>query len=118
MGMGSVGPSQMEGPNQSGVSSNVTRLEGLVSSLANENNVLRSLLAKGNGDCPYCGLPAAEISRCASGFPGCARMDDIMAASISAVEQALEAKVDAMYVENRDLKGRISRLMKLINEGK
>ena len=45
-------------------------------------------------------------------------MDDIMAASISAVEQALEAKVDAMYVENRDLKGRISRLMKLINEGK
>jgi len=46
-----------------------------------ENDLLRGLLAKGEKDCVYCGLPAADISKCRSGFPGCARMDDIMGAS-------------------------------------
>lgn len=45
-----------------------------------ENDTLRGLLARGDKDCPYCGLPAADIARCASGFPGCGRMDDITAA--------------------------------------
>jgi hypothetical protein len=43
-----------------------------------ENNKLRGLLAKGQGDCVYCGLPAEDIAKCKSGFPGCARMDDIV----------------------------------------
>jgi hypothetical protein len=46
-----------------------------------ENDVLRGLLARGDKDCVYCGLPAAEISKCRSGFPGCARMDDMMNAN-------------------------------------
>lgn len=48
--------------------------------IRHENDVLRGLLAKGEKDCVYCGLPAADISKCRSGFPGCARMDDMMAA--------------------------------------
>ena len=51
-----------------------------------ENNKLRGLLAKGQGDCVYCGLPAADIAKCPSGFPGCARMDDIVNKEETAVE--------------------------------
>jgi hypothetical protein len=43
-----------------------------------ENDKLRGLLAQGKGDCVYCGLPAADISKCPHGFPGCSRMDDIV----------------------------------------
>lgn len=46
--------------------------------LRTENDTLRGLVAKGEGDCIYCGLAAADISKCVYGFPGCARMDDIM----------------------------------------
>lgn len=52
--------------------------EGIAAQI--ENDLLRGLLAKGGKDCIYCGLPAADIAKCKSGFPGCARMDDIMAA--------------------------------------
>lgn len=48
--------------------------------LLNENDILRGLVAKGQGDCVYCGLKAEDMAKCKSGFPGCARMDDIMAA--------------------------------------
>lgn len=57
----------------------IKRLETETHDLAKENDVLRGLLARGNKDCVYCNLPAAEISRCARGFPGCGRMDDIVA---------------------------------------
>ena len=50
--------------------------------LKRENNVLRALAAHGQADCPYCGLPAADISKCARGFPGCSRADDMMAAEV------------------------------------
>lgn len=46
--------------------------------LERENAKLRQLLAVSNADCPYCGLPAADMSKCASGFPGCSRADDMM----------------------------------------
>lgn len=46
--------------------------------LETENNKLRSMLAKSSADCPYCGLPAADIARCAHGFPGCGRADDML----------------------------------------
>jgi len=42
-----------------------------------ENNKLRGLLAAGKGDCIYCGLPAVDMPKCAHGFPGCARADDL-----------------------------------------
>lgn len=66
-----------------------------------ENDVLRGLLAKGDKDCVYCGLPAAEISKCLSGFPGCSRMDDMMAAPITKAES-----------ENDGLRMRVSDLEK------
>lgn len=45
--------------------------------LREENSKLRLLLAKSNLACVYCGKK--EMSECPSGFPGCARMDDLMA---------------------------------------
>ena len=47
--------------------------------LRQENDKLRSMLAKSPADCPYCGLPAADMAKCALGFPGCNRADDLMA---------------------------------------
>lgn len=47
-----------------------------VAEMEGENNTLRGLVANSALDCVYCGLPAAEQNRCASGFPGCARADD------------------------------------------
>jgi len=44
-----------------------------------ENDKLRTLLAHSNSDCAFCGLPAAEMAKCASGFPGCSRADDMTA---------------------------------------
>lgn len=41
-----------------------------------ENELLRAAIANGSGACMYCQLAAAEIDKCASGFPGCARADD------------------------------------------
>jgi hypothetical protein len=45
--------------------------------LLKENSRLRVLLAKSNLPCVYCGKK--EMSQCPSGFPGCGRMDDLMA---------------------------------------
>lgn len=44
-----------------------------------ENDKLRGLLAWGNDPCIYCGLPRDQMARCQSGFPGCARADDMVA---------------------------------------
>lgn len=73
-------------------------MEGMAAGLARqllevrrENDVLRGLLAKGQGDCVYCGLPAAEISKCQAGFPGCGRMDDMLLAPITKAESENEA---------------------------
>jgi hypothetical protein len=60
-----------------------------VDSLKEENNKLRAILAAGKGDCVYCGLPAADIAKCLHGFPGCARMDDM----VNAVETAKDDKI-------------------------
>lgn len=43
-----------------------------------ENNNLRALLAYGTDPCIYCGLQAEDLPKCSSGFPGCARADDMM----------------------------------------
>jgi hypothetical protein len=73
-----------------------------VDSLKEENNKLRGLLAagqgdcvSGQGDCVYCGLPAADIAKCPHGFPGCARMDDI----VNAPEMKLEVENAALFIE-------------------
>lgn len=43
-----------------------------------ENTRLRAALAMSDQPCAYCSLPAEEMAKCASGFPGCARADDAM----------------------------------------
>lgn len=48
--------------------------------LRRENDQLRGLIANSEMNCIYCELPKAEMMRCESGFPGCARADDIMLA--------------------------------------
>lgn len=45
--------------------------------LEEENAKLRRMLSKSNADCIYCDLPVADILKCAHGFPGCGRADDI-----------------------------------------
>lgn len=42
-----------------------------------ENTKLRAALAVSKDPCVYCQLPEEEMAKCRSGFPGCARMDDI-----------------------------------------
>ena len=65
-----------------------------VDSLVAENDKLRGLLAQGKGDCVYCGLPAADIFRCPHGFPGCARMDDIVNAPESEKDRKWQEVVE------------------------
>ena len=63
-----------------------------IARLREENDRLRGLLAKGQGPCVYCNLPAEDIAKCQSGFPGCARMDDIINAAntdVNRLEQRL-----------------------------
>lgn len=45
-----------------------------------ENDKLRAILATSNEPCVYCGLRAEDMAKCASGFPGCGRADDMMLA--------------------------------------
>lgn len=43
-----------------------------------ENDALRRVLATSAADCVYCGLAAVDMGACRSGFPGCARADDLL----------------------------------------
>ena len=45
-----------------------------------ENDTLRGIIANADILCMYCGLSKSEQGKCASGFPGCARADDMMSA--------------------------------------
>ena len=48
-----------------------------IEQLEAENARLRAALARSKDPCPYCSLPAEEFAKCQSGFPGCARADDM-----------------------------------------
>jgi hypothetical protein len=67
----------------------------IIARFKDENDKLRGLLAAGKGDCVYCGLPAADIAKCPSGFPGCGRMDDI----VNAPEGKFEREVAALTMK-------------------
>ncbi len=43
-----------------------------------ENTLLRAALAHSDQPCAYCSLPADELAKCTSGFPGCGRADDAL----------------------------------------
>lgn len=49
-----------------------------VARLREDADKLRVLLATSNANCAFCGLPAAEMAKCASDFPGCSRADDMI----------------------------------------
>lgn len=75
-----------------------------------ENDKLRRLLAKSGQPCAYCNLPADEITKCASGFPGCARMDDITAAVQSKAEQEAEDRAKRYLEQGTALRAEVERL--------
>jgi hypothetical protein len=81
-----------------------------VDSLKEENNKLRAILAAGKGDCVYCGLPAADIAKCPHGFPGCARMDDI----VNAPETAKDVQIHGLTTKLRDVIDRETTLRSIV----
>lgn len=56
----------------------VAERDETIKKLTTENTNLRAALAFSKEPCVYCTLPAEEQSKCAHGFPGCARADDQM----------------------------------------
>jgi hypothetical protein len=48
-----------------------------IADLTAENTRIRAALAQSKDACVYCQLPADEMAKCSSGFPGCARADDL-----------------------------------------
>ena len=54
------------------------QLERELREVQSENTRLRAALANSNGACVYCTLPKEQWAECRSGFPGCARADDVM----------------------------------------
>jgi len=65
-----------------------------IEQLRKENDVLRALLPALKAPCVYCGL--TDISKCRSGFPGCAQADDMMCGD--------DAVLSRLLHENRALK--------------
>lgn len=54
------------------------QLERELAEATAENTRLRAALASSKDPCVYCQLPKDEMVKCRSGFPGCARADDLM----------------------------------------
>lgn len=73
--------------------------------LREENTKLRVLLAKSNLACVYCGKK--EMSQCPSGFPGCARMDDLMADPSAMTDQD---DAEEMTAEGYPTEGLLNRI--------
>lgn len=48
-----------------------------IEKLRDENDKLRAFLSWGSDPCVYCGLSKDDMAKCAHGFPGCARADDM-----------------------------------------
>lgn len=49
-----------------------------IAELEQENDKLRGIIANAPIPCIYCKLPKDDMAKCRSGFPGCARADDMM----------------------------------------
>lgn len=61
-------------------------LQQQLTAAVRENDILRQVVAKSDVDCIYCSLPKIRMAECRSGFPGCGRMDDLMAAESAHVQ--------------------------------
>jgi len=62
-----------------------------------ENSTIKSVLSLVPGKCLYCGLE--DIAKCPSGFPGCARADDMLCGEDEASRRLIEER-DALRAEN------------------
>lgn len=56
----------------------VEDLKAHVAKVERENAAMRQELANSDRPCVYCGLPAEDLAKCAHGFPGCSRADDML----------------------------------------
>lgn len=54
------------------------RLKKSLLDLDHESRRFRGGIANSKIDCVYCGLSKDDMAKCASGFPGCGRADDIV----------------------------------------
>ena len=79
-----------------------------MSDIERENTRLRGLLAWGTDPCIYCGLSRGDMYKCASGFPGCARSDDMMC---SPDAEARFAEVERRTAEERARQVRLRDLL-------
>jgi len=83
------------------------QLERELAEAAAENNRLRAALASSKDPCVYCQLPKDEMAKCRSGFPGCARADDLMGCP----ELGAALEVDRQERELAESKHRIRTLI-------
>lgn len=60
------------------MSKHARELELKLAEATAENTRLRAALATSKDPCAYCQLSKDEMAKCRSGFPGCARADDLM----------------------------------------
>ena len=92
-----------------------------------ENDILRGLIAVSDVACIHCGLK--DISQCRSGFPGCSRADDIIAAEdavytstrqqLSAANQRITELLDLVEVverRNKQLEANLNQVRSTYNQ--
>ena len=70
--------SQADGKLMNEAADEIERLTAALAATERDNTHLRSALAVSKDPCRYCQLPAEEMAKCRSGFPGCDRADDMM----------------------------------------
>jgi FtsZ-binding cell division protein ZapB len=81
--------------------------------LYDETTLLRAALATSKDPCLYCQLPADEMVKCRSGFPGCARMDDLTGCpefGAMMVEHDLRQDIVELKRRNAELENEVSGL--------
>jgi len=69
-----------------------------IATLRAENSTIKSVLSLVPGKCLYCGLE--DIAKCPSGFPGCARADDMLCGEDEASRRLIEER-DALRADNQ-----------------
>lgn len=70
------------------------------SALTAENKLLRAALANSELPCVYCSLPASDMAKCESGFPGCERAED----ALGCPHLGASLKLDELTAENAQLR--------------
>lgn len=88
----------------------IDHLTAQLAASQSENTKLRAALAVSKDPCIYCQLPADEMAKCQSGFPGCGRADDIVGRPHLGAELQLKDQLAAKDQERTDLAMLVRRL--------